>query len=128
MLAATTESLLYRLTLEVQKREREGRQDDIFHCSPPWPGFRIDVEQTIYGSATKLGIFVSRAERRRARGKAHDATVRQVRGADGKKLFNTKPHEISGETIVYERKVIMDKRFKESDLEKIPCQILWQGD
>ena len=35
VLAVTTDSLLNRLTLEVQKREREGRQDDIFHCSPP---------------------------------------------------------------------------------------------
>jgi len=120
VLAATTESLLNRLTVEVQKREHEGRQDDIFHCSQPWPGFRVDVQHTIYGSDTMPGIFVSRAERRRARGKAHDATVRQVRGADGKKLFNTKPYEISGEKIVYERKVITDKGFKESDLEKIP--------
>ncbi|MGQ0685263.1 type II CRISPR RNA-guided endonuclease Cas9 [Bradyrhizobium sp.] len=120
VLAATTEGLLNHLTREVQKREREGRQDDIFHCSQPWPGFRIDVERTIYGFEAAPGIFVSRAERRRARGKAHDATVRQVRGADGRKLFNVKPHEIVGARIVYERKEITDKSFKESDLEKIP--------
>lgn len=105
VLAAITESLLNRLTKEVQKREREGRQDDVFHCSQPWPGFRIDVEQTIYGSATKPGIFVSRAERRRARGKAHDATIKQIR-------------EIDGDTIVFERKPI--EKLTEKDLEKIP--------
>ncbi len=105
VLAATTESLLNRLTKEVQKREREGRQDDIFHCSQPWPGFRIDVEQTIYGSATKPGIFVSRAERRRVRGKAHDATIKQIR-------------EIDGDRIVFERKPV--EKLTEKDLEKIP--------
>lgn len=120
VLAATTENLLNRLTLEVQKREREGRQDDIFHCRQPWPGFRVDVERAIYGFEALPGIFVSRAERRRARGKAHDATVRQVRGADGKKLSNMRPSEIVGDKIVYERKDISDKSFKESDLEKIP--------
>lgn len=120
VLAATTESLLQWLTKEVQKREREGRADDIYHCDQPWPGFRIDVNRAIYGDNGNGGVFVSRAERRRARGKAHDATVRQVRGADGKKLINTKPNEISGEKIVYERKDITDKKFKEDDLENIP--------
>jgi CRISPR-associated endonuclease Csn1 len=105
VLAATTESLLHRLTLEVQKREREGRQDDIFHCSQPWPGFRIDVERAIYGSDTMRGIFVSRAESRRARGKVHDATIRQIR-------------EIDGDRIVFDRKSV--EKLTEKDLEKIP--------
>jgi CRISPR-associated endonuclease Csn1 len=105
VLAATTESLLNRLTKEVQKREREGRQDDIFHCNQPWPGFRVDVEQTVYGSATKPGILVSRAERRRARGKAHDASIKQIR-------------EIDGDRIVFERKPV--EKLTEKDLERIP--------
>jgi len=120
VLAATTESLLQLLTKEVQQREKEGRQDDIFHCNQPWPGFRIDVERAVRGENGTGGVFVSRAERHRARGKAHDATVRQVRGADGKKLVNKTPSEINGEKIVYERKLITDKGFKESDLDKIP--------
>ncbi len=123
VLAATTEGLLNRMTREVQKREKEGRQDDIFHVRQPWPGFRLDVERTVRGDNGSGGVFVSRAERRRARGKAHDATVRQVRGSDGKKLINMKPHEISGEKIVYERKDIADKKFKESDLENIPVPV-----
>lgn len=105
VLAATTESLLNRLTREVQKRESEGRQDDIFHCSQPWPGFRVDVERTVYGFEDMPGVFVSRAERRRARGKAHDATIKQIR-------------EIDGERIVFERKSV--EKLTEKDLEKIP--------
>lgn len=105
VLAATTENLLQRLTKEVQKREREGRADDIYHCSQPWPCFRIDVERAVYGENGSGGVFVSRAERRRARGKAHDATIKQIREADG-------------EAIVYERKPI--EKLTENDLERIP--------
>lgn len=105
VLAATTESLLQLLTKEVQQREKEGRQDDIFHCNQPWPGFRVDVERAVRGENGTGGVFVSRAERRRARGKAHDATIKQVR-------------EIDGEKIVFERKAI--EKLTEKDLEKIP--------
>jgi CRISPR-associated endonuclease Csn1 len=105
VLAATTEALLHRLTLEVQKREREGRQDDVFHCSAPWPGFRVDVQRHVYGSEAAPGIFVSRAERRRARGKAHDATIKQIR-------------QLDGERVVFERKPV--EKLTEKDLERIP--------
>jgi len=105
VLAATTESLLQRMTKEVQRREKEGRQDDIFHVQQPWPGFRIDVECAVRGENGTGGVFVSRAERRRARGKAHDATIKQVR-------------DIDGEDIVFERKAI--EKLTEKDLEKIP--------
>lgn len=105
VLAATTESLLNRMTKEVQKREREGRQDDIFHVQQPWPGFRIDVERAVYGENAIGGVFVSRAERRRARRKAHDATIKQIR-------------ELDGEEIVYERKPV--EKLTEKDLALIP--------
>jgi CRISPR-associated endonuclease Csn1 len=105
VLAATTESLLNRMTKEVQQREQEGRQDDIFHVQQPWPGFRIDVERAVYGKDSTGGVFVSRAERRRARGKAHDATIKQIR-------------EVDGERIVFERKAV--EKLTEKDLEKIP--------
>jgi CRISPR-associated endonuclease Csn1 len=105
VLAATTESLLNRMTREVQKRENEGRQDDIFHVQQPWPGFRIDVERAVYGENGSGGVFISRAERKRARGKAHDATVKQIR-------------EVNGEKVVYERKAV--ERLTEKDLELIP--------
>ena len=105
VLAATTESLLNRMTQEVQQREKEGRQDDIFHVQQPWPGFRIDVTRAVYGENGTGGVFVSRAERRRARGKARDATIKQVRDLDGEK-------------IIFERKAI--EKLTEKDLEKIP--------
>lgn len=105
VLAATTESLLQSMTKEIQKREKEGRADDIFHVSQPWPGFRMDVTRAVYGENGAGGIFVSRAERRRARGKAHDATIKQIR-------------EIDGEKIVFERKDVL--KLKESDLDLIP--------
>lgn len=105
VLAATTEGLLNRMTRQVQKREQEGRQDDIFHVQQPWPGFRLDVERAVRGENGIGGVFVSRAERKRARGKAHDATIKQIR-------------EIDGEKIVYERKAV--EKLTEKDLALIP--------
>ncbi len=105
VLAATTEGLLQWMTRQVQQREREGRGDDIFHVAPPWRGFREDSIASIYGEGGVGGIFVSRAERPRARGKAHDATIRQIR-------------EIDGEEVVFERKAI--EKLTEADLDKIP--------
>ena len=105
VLAATTESLLNRMTRQVQTREQEGRQDDIFHVQQPWPGFRLDVERAVRGENGNGGVFVSRAERKRARGKAHDATIKQIR-------------EVEGEQVVYERKAV--EKLNEKDLALIP--------
>src|SRR5262249_45811245 len=82
VLAATTESLLLRVTKDIQQHEDQGRSDDIFHVQPPWQDFRRDVTQVVYGENGVGGVFVSRAERRRARGEAHDATVKQIRQVD----------------------------------------------
>jgi CRISPR-associated endonuclease Csn1 len=108
VLAATTEGLLQWMTKQVQQREREGRGDDIFHVAPPWRGFREDSIRAIYGEGDVGGIFVSRAERPRARGKAHDATIRQIR-------------EIDGEEVVFERKAI--EKLTEADLDRIPVPV-----
>ena len=108
VLAATTESLLQSMTKEVQKREKEGRADDIFHVSQPWPGFRMDVTKAVYGDQGSGGVFVSRAERRRARGKAHDATIKQVR-------------EIDGGDVVYIRKAVENLTEKDLDLIPVPA-------
>lgn len=104
VLAATTESLLQNMTREIQQREQEGRSDDIFHVRSPWPNFRLDAIGAVYGENGSGGVFVSRAERHRARGKAHDATVKQVR-------------ERNGETIIYERRPI--EKLNEKDLVRI---------
>jgi CRISPR-associated endonuclease Csn1 len=105
VLAATTESLLQAMTKDIQRREREGRADDIFHVPQPWPHFRAEVERVVYGENGIGGVFVSRAERRRARGKAHDATIKQIR-------------EIDGREVVFERKAI--EKLTDKDLDKIP--------
>lgn len=107
VLAATTESLLQRLTKGMQKRETEGRSDDIFHFhdQKPWMSFSQDVERAVYGENGSGGVFVSRAERRRARGKAHDATIYQIRHFDG-------------EEVVYERQSV--EKLTPQDLELIP--------
>jgi CRISPR-associated endonuclease Csn1 len=98
VLAACTESMVNRLTRAFQISEQRGLRRDFSALDQPWPGFR---EQAI---AAFESVFVSRAERHRARGEAHAATIKQVRIRDGK-------------TIVYERKAI--DALKLSDLALI---------
>src|SRR5262249_52428745 len=85
--------------------EDQGRSDDIFHVQPPWQDFRRDVTQVVYGENGIGGGFFSRAERRRARGKEHDATVKQIRQGDSGK-------------IVFEGRTI--GKLTEKDLKRIP--------
>jgi len=105
VLAATTESLLLRVTKDIQQRKDQGRSDDILHVQQPGQDFRRDVIQVVYGENGIGGVFVSRAERRRARGEAHDATVKQIR-------------QVNGEKIVFERRPI--EKLTEKDLKRIP--------
>ncbi len=99
VVAATSEFLLQRATREVQEIERKGLHYDLTkNVTQPWTHFR---EQAI-GAVEK--VFVARAERRRARGKAHDATVRHIALRDG-------------EQKVYERKKVAD--LKAGDLDRI---------
>lgn len=99
VLAATSESALNRLTRAFQDAERKGMAREFGGFDLPWPSF-IDDARDAY-----LGVFVSRAETRRARGKAHDATIKQVR-------------EVNGEQVVYERKAI--EKLMLADLDRIP--------
>ncbi len=95
VVAATTESLLQRATREVQEIERKGLHYDLTkNITAPWPRFR---EQTLEAIEK---VFVARAERRRARGKAHDATIRHIALRDG-------------EQKVYERKRVADLALKD---------------
>ena len=105
VLAATTESLLLRVTKDIQRRVDQDRSDDILHVQQPWQDFRRDVTQVVYGENGIGGVFVSRAERRRARGEAHDATIKQIR-------------QVNGEKIVFERRPI--EKLTEKDLKRIP--------
>ena len=99
--AATTESQLWRLTRAIQKEEAIGGTRDFRDYGPPWEGFR---EQTIEAAGN---VFVSRAERRRARGQAHAATIRSV-------------SERGGETLVYQRVSVADLNLKDIERMKDP--------
>jgi CRISPR-associated endonuclease Csn1 len=99
ILAATDESALQKLTRAFQKAETEGQARDFGYLEPPWPTFREEL------LSKYEHVFVSRAERRRARGEAHAATIRQI-GEDE-----------DGKAIVYERKSV--EKLTELDLTKI---------
>ncbi len=100
VLAATSESMLQALTRASQESERMGLpRGMLFREVPePWAGFRE-------AAAAAVGkVFVARAERHRARGEAHAATIRQVR-------------ERNGRTVVYERKPV--QALKPADLDRL---------
>ena len=101
VVAATTEGALNRLTKAFQESERVGSHRDFARLDPPWPEF---VEET---RRKLLTVFVSRAERRRARGEAHAATIRQIGGRDGAQL-------------IYERKAVDSLTEKDLDRVKDP--------
>lgn len=98
VVAATTEAMMQRLTKAFQDQEAKGSPRDFSALDQPWPGFR---EQVI---AAVESVFVSRAERRRARGEAHAATIRSISERDGVKQ-------------VYERKRVSD--LKITDIDKV---------
>lgn len=101
VLAATSEAMLQALTKAAQEAERKGepRGFDFKYVPEPWPEFREETRVTVGR------VFVSRAERRRARGEAHAATIKQVR-------------EIDGKAVVFERKAV--EKLTLADLENIP--------
>jgi CRISPR-associated endonuclease Csn1 len=85
--ACCTNSMLMRLTKAYQDEEAIGRENLTPTVSPPWSSFLRDA------MAAYEKVFVSRSERRRARGQGHLDTIRQMR-VEG------------GATIVYERKSV----------------------
>lgn len=106
IVAGTTESLMQSMTRKMQEEEAERRLSGqtvrsltrVMAECPPWPGFADDM------FAALEPMFVARAERRRARGKAHEATIRRIGEKDGQE-------------VVYERKRVGD--LKVTDLERI---------
>ena len=99
--AACSESQLQKLTKAFQREEAIGSPRDFRALDEPWPGFRDQALKAVEA------VFVSRAERRRARGKAHDATIRSVAERDGERQ-------------VYERKRIADLKLADLDRVKDP--------
>ena len=100
VVAATSEAMLQALTKAAQEAERKGlpRGFDFDHV-PSFPGFREAARAAVDQ------VFVSRAERSRARGEAHAATIKRVRQIDGK-------------DVVSERKAV--EKLTLADLENIP--------
>jgi CRISPR-associated endonuclease Csn1 len=98
IVAATSESALQRLTAAFRESEAAGGHRDFARLDPPWPGFVAEAREKM------AQVFVSRAERRRARGEAHAATIRQIAERDG-------------EPVVYERKSV--DALTEKDLERV---------
>lgn len=99
IVAATSEAMLQALTKAFQAAEKLGSPRDFGRLDPPWPGF---LEQAM---AAYEKVFVARAERRRARGQGHAATIKGV---------ETTPDG----PIVYERKAVEKLTLK--DLANIP--------
>lgn len=103
VVAATSESWLNRLTKAAQEAERQGlpRGWDFDHVPPPAHGFRDAVRDVVEN------VFVSRAERRRARGEAHAATIKQIR-------------QVEGKDVVFERKAVEKLTLADLDLIPVP--------
>jgi CRISPR-associated endonuclease Csn1 len=99
VVAVVNERLLQWATRVSQQAEGTGAKFELRGLPEPWPNFREEV------TALHEKIFVSRAEVRRARGKAHDAGIKQLR-------------MVEGEQKVFERKAV--EKLTERDLDLIP--------
>lgn len=101
IVAATSESALQLLTRAFKESEDRGSHRDFADFPPPWPGFIEDVRRHF------REILVSRAERGRARGEAHAATISQMKQTD------------EG-LVIYERKAVDKLTLKDLDRVKDP--------
>jgi CRISPR-associated endonuclease Csn1 len=99
VVAATSESMLQSLTRAFKAAEDLGSSRDFKQLDPPWPGFVEEVHRAYEK------VFVARSERRRARGKGHDATIKGV-------------EETPDGPIVYERKAV--EKLSLADLARVP--------
>lgn len=98
IVAVMSESALQQLTQAAQLEEERGSSRFIADFPQPWPGFRQQAEEA------RKTVFVSRAERRRARGEGHAQTIRRV-------------EETEDGPVVYERKSV--DGLKVADLDRI---------
>ncbi len=103
VIAATTEAMLQKLTKAAQEAERQGLHKgfDFKHVDQPAAGFAQVVRATIET------VFVSRADRHRARGEAHAATIKRVETVDGVET-------------VFERKAVEKLTLPDLDLIPVP--------
>ena len=98
VVAACSEGMLQHLTAQVQATEASGGRRVFAGLPEPWPGFREQAHEVLDG------VFPARPERRRARGEAHAATIRQVREKEGRE-------------VVYERKAV--EKLTLADLDRV---------
>jgi len=82
IVAAMSEGALQQLTRAAQIEEERGSSRFIADFPQPWPGFRDEAHVHL------REVFVSRAERRRARGEGHAQTVRRVDQTDDGPVVN----------------------------------------
>lgn len=101
VVAAVSEREVQKLTTSFQQWEQQGLGRKLREIDEPWEGFSRQLS-AMYGN--KEHLFVARAERRRARGEGHAATIRQVVERDGA-------------VEVYERKSVL--ALTEKDLPRI---------
>lgn len=82
--AAVTNRELQQMTKAYQKQEAKGGRIGraLSHVPPPWRTFAADIE------AARDRVFVVRSERKRARGKLHDAGIYGGGPAAGKEQFH----------------------------------------
>ncbi len=115
IVAATTESALVRLTKAFQEAESKGWHRDLLPRTRssvgfdlPWPKFVAEARKWMGDDENgRPMIFVSRAERRRARGEAHGATIRAI-------------GEYEGREAIYERKPVAKLKIEDLALVKDP--------
>lgn len=103
IVAATSQSALQRLTRAFQEAEAIGSHRDFARLDPPWPHFVQEAKEKL------AHVCVSRAERHRARGEAHAATIRQIGERDDQE-------------VVYERKSVELLTLKDLDRIKDPAR------
>ena len=84
--AAVTNRELQQMTMAYQEQEARGGRTGraLSHVPPPWRTFATDIE------TARDHVFVVRSERRRARGKLHDAGIYGGGPAAGKDQFHSK--------------------------------------
>ena len=88
VVAATSEGMLNRLTKAVQKAEKLGKPRHFERLDLPWSEFREQTKKA-------LGeITCSRAERRRARGEGHEATIRGFSSATDQVFIRETPEKL----------------------------------
>ena len=88
VVGATSEGMLNRLTRAVQQSEKLGKPRHFERLDLPWIDFREQTKDTL------SVVVCSRAERRRARGEGHEATIRGLNPETGQVFVREVPEKL----------------------------------